>query len=739
MRSSCGQAAEAYSRDQLFDAPVARRVQVPPFGGPLSSNRMYPTSVQCDSSRLRAATNPYHRSSRSLFLEDFLPPMRGTPEVPRLPRDHFDAMPVTAIEKEMYQPFIDLIQMHGLIPGYKIVNTADFYDHDMDNARKIRPDPSMYKTSVKTAVKRTQFGELELHFELKPDNASDPFNDPDLGVDRLGHQFVRPATVNGCMPFAAHRLRNRMVFSATSAIRFHRVRRRSLCTLHSVGSRRGCGAEKFDYRNDSLPLVQFLWRFSHRDAASRGLDPTVRRAKAHEVKLAVEHLSPWAPNAERPVVVFKVLNGDGKPREFIAWGSIAHAGSLTGRCTRAYAVYEAATKRRYFLKDTWRAYDLAQEADIPRELQRPTSSISRLSYAAAISSTMSLQLIYTFLRRTRAARAKTGKTINARHGLAQGSTAPGNFIGKPLTTFKNSKQLMQVVSDAFTAHREAYTRCGIVHRDISARSLLIDDTDHGILNDWDLAKHVSDLEQARSHERTGTWQFMSCLLLMDHHSAHTIQDDIDHSPYTLGLIEDIFDYEMTNPQGTRVGGKNKRSMFKSKNYLGPGFQFTSEPLRIWMRGAFAAVKQWLDFVDPDEDDDARDLMMAIGEAAPEESSTTAATTTAPPAHLHLNDHAFMSNVFAHCLSLDWPLDDTPHDVLPEQRRALNELKRGLVGSDWTDEDGSIGGARKKSKSSASMAKSGLGSRSSHSMSARSSRSMNTRALTRQRETDSGGV
>ncbi|KAF8056544.1 hypothetical protein FPV67DRAFT_641555 [Lyophyllum atratum] len=682
------------------------------------------------------------------FLEEFLPPVRGAPRAPNLSKDHFDMMPVTTVEKEMYQPFIDLIHNHDLIPGYKIVNTADFYDHDMGNGNKIRPDPSMYKKSLDTSVKRTQFGELELHFELKPDDKSDPFQDPaSPDVDRLRHPFLRARTVKGgecrsqLIDYATewcsrqHRRFAFTVFIGDPYVRFIRWDRAGAVV-----------SEKFDYRKDSRPLLQFLWRFTHADDAGRGRDPTVRRAKPGEAKLAENHLSQWAPKAERPAVVFTVPDSHGEPREFLGCGSMANAASLTGRCTRAYPVIDMKTKKCYFLKDTWRAHDLAQEAAILQELQAAgVERVPPFVCGGDLPDDVTATDLYVPREDDSNERRPTvrGPDASWRCGRDWRRITQRfhhrfvvDFIGRSLDTSKDSKEMMQVVSDAFTAHRQAFEKCQILHRDISARNILIDDNGRGILNDWDLAIHVSDLRKARRHERTGTWQFMSCLLLMDHHSEHTIQDDMEsfvhiilyhalryfrhnRTPLTLGLIENIFDLEMTNLEGIRMGGDSKRSMFNrgGLKYLGAGFQFASDPLQVWIRGAFAAVKQWLDFIDPREGDDSQDMMAAAGEAAPDPAS--AITATAPPAHFRFKDHAFMATTFSHCLSLTWPSEDIAKDVLVDQRKVLDNLLKHGLDIEGMDEDGSIGGARKKSKSSASIRGSGLVSGSLHSTSTRS--------------------
>ena len=58
------------------------------------------------------------------------------------------------------------------------------------------------------------------------------------------------------------------------------------------------------------------------------------------------------------------------------------------------------------------------------------------------------------------------------------------------------------------AHTAAYNKTRILHRDISAGNILINDKGGGILIDWDLSKKVKDDtdQKPRQHSRT-----VSCL------------------------------------------------------------------------------------------------------------------------------------------------------------------------------------------------------------------------------------
>ncbi len=53
------------------------------------------------------------------------------------------------------------------------------------------------------------------------------------------------------------------------------------------------------------------------------------------------------------------------------------------------------------------------------------------------------------------------------------------------------------------AHEDAYIKCGLLHRDISASNILIDENGNGILNDWDYARTVEGIESGpRQQDRT---------------------------------------------------------------------------------------------------------------------------------------------------------------------------------------------------------------------------------------------
>ncbi|KAG5653652.1 hypothetical protein H0H81_011612 [Sphagnurus paluster] len=105
---------------------------------------------------------------------------------------------------------------------------------------------------------------------------------------------------------------------------------------------------------------------------------------------------------------------------------------------------------------------------------------------------------------------------------------------------------------------------------------------------------------------------MSSLLLLKHHEVHTIQDDMEsfvllllyyglrYLQHTgafgssLSIIEHIFDYEGKDENGGTIGGKTKETMFTKANYLGAKFRFHSRPFNAFNRGAFRAIREWIE-------------------------------------------------------------------------------------------------------------------------------------------------
>ncbi|KAG6871965.1 hypothetical protein C0992_010030, partial [Termitomyces sp. T32_za158] len=430
------------------------------------------------------------------------------------------------------------------------------------------------------------------------------------------------------------------------------------------------------------------------------------------------------------LVVFTIAGEDGEDREFIAWGCLSEPRSLTGRCTRTYPVYEIATEQKYLLKDGWRSHTLAPEAEILRDLRKEkVEHVPIYICGGDIADGVTKTDLYvtveeadegwqdtaggeshdhvTVEEASEGDKAK-GKSHDSTPKL-DGSWKCGNrwwrviqrflhrfisdVIGKPLNTFTSSKHLLLVVSHAFIASWQAYERCGIMHRDVSANNILITHSG-GILNDWDMAKKETDIQSSRRHERTGTWEFMSSLLLAGHHTAHTIQDDMEsfvlivlyhalrylphnESESTAFIIDNVFNLQVRLPSGAYKGGDNRMALFLNRAYIGRDFKLSSPPLQRWVEAAIKAVKEWID-AEFQLGQGITELEIDEEQADANQGVPALPATSEPPPPKNpsvLSTHDRLAKYFERCLqATDWPAleADKPHDYLSDAKRALED-------------------------------------------------------------------
>ncbi|KAI0629399.1 hypothetical protein C8Q77DRAFT_285251 [Trametes polyzona] len=109
-----------------------------------------------------------------------------------------------------------------------------------------------------------------------------------------------------------------------------------------------------------------------------------------------------------------------------------------------------------------------------------------------------------------------------------------------MSDFKNSYELVTMITLCIHAHSDACSRKGYLHRDVSVGNTLIypeptltpdgtwEEVRVGLLTDWELAKSVKGtVDGARQPDRTGTWQFMSASALADPKKGIIVQDDME--------------------------------------------------------------------------------------------------------------------------------------------------------------------------------------------------------------------
>ncbi|KAJ2673454.1 hypothetical protein GGI25_004716 [Coemansia spiralis] len=110
-------------------------------------------------------------------------------------------------------------------------------------------------------------------------------------------------------------------------------------------------------------------------------------------------------------------------------------------------------------------------------------------------------------------------------------------VGEPLETVRSVRELLIVLRDVMKCHFEIFTRCKILHRDISNNNILLvrdgNDDVHGLLIDFDCAIDSSLVGSNRRPERTGTLPFMSVANLENLPFERTMLDDWESLLYLV--------------------------------------------------------------------------------------------------------------------------------------------------------------------------------------------------------------
>ncbi|KAG5634375.1 hypothetical protein H0H81_002179 [Sphagnurus paluster] len=165
---------------------------------------------------------------------------------------------------------------------------------------------------------------------------------------------------------------------------------------------------------------------------------------------------------------------------------------------------------------------------------------------------------------------------------------------------------------------------------------------------------------------------------MDHHSVHTVQDDMESFVYVvlyiglrylehnkpreaLYIMSEIFDHEIFDSDGRCTGGENKKFMITLLGKLGRDFHLACQPLDQWLRIILKMLQEWIEYVAPLEPVVLKRSFVYLKAKIP------ATLKPRPPVEsLSLYDHKEMANLFAAALdpSTVWPLDDAANDCLP---------------------------------------------------------------------------
>ncbi|KAH9944925.1 hypothetical protein B0H21DRAFT_791886 [Amylocystis lapponica] len=320
--------------------------------------------------------------------------------------------------------------------------------------------------------------------------------------------------------------------------------------------------ESFNYVECPDKMRTFIYRLGKMNNVERGYDPTVSLAStedAGEMKTCGGDLSKLSETrrkylAEATKAGWPIYEIKFHPKDFEDDAAVARKrysflvgrprfarSSVTGRATKGYVAYDTDTKKLVFLKDSWRADDsvrIPPERETYRRLHASqVRFLATLICAGDVGAPAHRQ-------RTRSQEFASSIVLDARvhYRLVV------KQVGRPLEDYKHSHEMVTVVQDALQAHEDAWLIAGVLHGDISPGNILIDDDAEdgdyhrvgklkrpiGFLNDWDLCKYKEDLTKgATQTQRSGTWQFMSALLLQYPGKPSTLSDDLEAFVHTI--------------------------------------------------------------------------------------------------------------------------------------------------------------------------------------------------------------
>ncbi|KAA1473550.1 hypothetical protein DENSPDRAFT_931062 [Dentipellis sp. KUC8613] len=209
---------------------------------------------------------------------------------------------------------------------------------------------------------------------------------------------------------------------------------------------------------------------------------------------------------------------------------VASSHSMHGRCTRGYLAYDPKERTVSFLKDFWRPdhEQIPAEHEVYKRLAaHKVSNIATCEDSEDVCDSDGRWQV-----------TKTHDAVGHTSHLAHGHYRVRlREFCRPLTDFKDFRELASLFYDAMTAHEDAWGKAAVLHRDISVNNILIleegkgrEISRKGILNDWDLCKYKEQMLKGTAPRRpnlTGTWYFRSALSLRYPYKPYRLSDDIE--------------------------------------------------------------------------------------------------------------------------------------------------------------------------------------------------------------------
>ncbi|KAF9235367.1 hypothetical protein BU15DRAFT_78034 [Melanogaster broomeanus] len=416
-----------------------------------------------------------------LFLEKYLTSTVKVEDYPAVPRDAFSKVATAVDEKQMYNPFIQAIAPWML--GLKAVNTsASAAPGDFP----LKPDVSIFKKEYVPDKNRADFSAMEMFVEFKKRGEDAPFTDPPDTSEAVRQAAIQSGSFESASVDAV-KIRGQLTAYAI-AHHGHQFRHFSF-SIVIVGTqarfiRWDASAvvvtAQFDYNKNPEIMAKFFWQFSNLPAKLRGHDESVCPAELQtDVEESVRSGLNLVP--ETPLFRYSVpgLKGYAMALDHPILpdpSSVARRAPYRSEppikqeealaCDPRWAV-----ERAVYLKDCWRFISFAHNVQPEHEIYEMLNSkgipnIPTLVCGGDVEGPGSKTDTHTLVDEPwLCVELKVTPFIHYRLVL--------DVVGRPLTSFRCTKELVGGVLDAMKAHWFAYELLQLLHRDISPGNIIL--------------------------------------------------------------------------------------------------------------------------------------------------------------------------------------------------------------------------------------------------------------------------
>ncbi|KZT64569.1 hypothetical protein DAEQUDRAFT_769561 [Daedalea quercina L-15889] len=510
-------------------------------------------------------------------------------------------------------------------------------------------------------------------------------------------------------------------------------------------------SEPFSRVEEPQHFHTFLYRFACMNDVQRGRDPTVVPASSAEVKLmrsvdrfdSTWHKIQYTATLTAGWPIYKVLvpeedtistaelkqgekatravpeGTSSRKREFLVGKPHFMTGSPTGGGTRGYFAYDIAEHRLVFFKECWRLDAPTYHPEGEVYLRLHSKNVPYIATPVAAGDVCDAT---DGMHCTRAQEFLPGvppKLIQYRIILKE--------IGKPLEEYETSLGLVSAMYCCIYAHEKAWTEGEVLHRDISRGNLLMYPVldEHGqlvwlgMVVDWGLCKYKDELGLPHVQKtRSGTWQFMSAVLLaypgvFTHEVWHDLESFIhvlhwfclrfhktDYSEDKERLLEHVrmvYDRSYLSANGISTGGQAKLRLMKrgdlpfdliegSAGQSGPGlYRLLTDLARLykehykWLEPRLSAVRRTGAHSNSQTHNEPQNQSiwsnLSLFPPPRNVGSEVAPTVSEAPAQPVLENHTKVLNAFEIFRHGEWLLDKKTEDQFAHSNTLMDQQAR----------------------------------------------------------------